>query len=60
MPKRPFTRSFCSVPPKQILTGLPADGLVVQTDDPTLAFGNNDTAVQAVDACSGLEVAVVS
>lgn len=41
------------------MTGLPADGLVIQTDDPDLAFGG-DASVSAVDACSGLEVAVVS
>lgn len=44
---------------KQILTGLPTDGLVVQTEDPGLAFGN-ETSVLAVDSCSGLEVPVVS
>eukprot|EP00752_Nemacystus_decipiens_P006177 g5574.t1 len=40
-----------------ILTGLPADGLFIQTDDPNLVLGE-DAAVSAVDACSGLEVAV--
>jgi len=42
-----------------MLTGLPAEGLVVETDDPNFAFGD-DTSVVAVDACSGLEVPVVS
>lgn len=45
--------------PKQILTGLPDEGLVVETDDPDFSFGD-DTLVVAVDACSGLEVPVVS
>jgi len=43
---------------QQILTGLPAEGLVVDTDEPNFAFGD-DTSVVAVDACSGLEVPVV-
>ena len=43
----------------QILTGLPVEGLVVETDDPNFSFGD-DTSVVAVDACSGLEVPVVS
>lgn len=46
-------------PGTQILAGLPANGLVIQTDDPNLAFGD-DASVSAVDACSGLEVEVVS
>lgn len=57
-------KSLCHIfvalhPIKQILAGLPADGLVIQTDDPNLTLGN-DAAVSAVDACSGLEVEVVS
>lgn len=52
--------SFVSLHPEtQILAGLPADGLVIQTDDPNLAFGD-DPSVSAVDACSGLGVEVVS
>lgn len=42
-----------------MLTGLPAEGEVIQTDDPNFSFGDDMTVV-AVDACSGLEIAVVS
>lgn len=59
MRKSVVNLSPCLEPPKQILTGLPADGLIIQTDNPNLEFGNDDS-VSAVDACSGLEVAVVS
>ncbi|CAM9835504.1 unnamed protein product, partial [Ectocarpus fasciculatus] len=34
-----------------VLTGLPAEGPVVETDDPDFLFGD-DTTVVAVDACS--------
>ena len=54
-----LTLAFCVPLEKKILAGLPADGLVIQTDDPNLEFGN-DGSVSAVDACSGLEVEVVS
>ena len=48
-----------SPPLQQILIGLPADGLVIETDDPEFSWGD-DLSVVAVDACSGLEAPVVS